>query len=301
MILRSLLVLALFSSRLVAQRADTTATKAALIAADRTLAKATARDGPEAFLRALTPEAAVLFPGQPILEGASAAHDAFIARYGSPSSYSWNPVHALASADGKFGCTFGYSRFQNAADTAKAEHRGDYLTCWNKGNDGKWRVAGTQRNDSPPQAPLFADSATLPGAPHSATFAKGKSDLRAAQDADSLFAMLGFEPAGPGPAFMKFSADDAMLLGGPEFPRGPQQIADAFKGYSPDRVITWRPRRNLGTGSGGLAFTVGHSVSGPRAGKTGPANPGKYFTVWRQEPDGRWLYVFDLGSPRPPG
>ena len=102
MILRSLLALSIFSSPLPAQRVDTTATKAALIAADRELAKATARDGAEAFLRALTPDAAVLFPGQPILEGASAAHDAFISRYSSPSSYSWNPVHALASVDGKF-------------------------------------------------------------------------------------------------------------------------------------------------------------------------------------------------------
>ncbi|HMA21371.1 MAG TPA: nuclear transport factor 2 family protein, partial [Gemmatimonadaceae bacterium] len=168
MILRSLLALSILSSPLLAQRADTTATKAALIAADRELAKAATRDGAEAFLRALTPDAAVLFPGQSILEGASAANDAFLARYGSPSSYSWNPVHALASADGKFGCTFGYSRFQNAADTAKAEHRGDYLTCWKKGSDGKWRVAGTQRNDSPPQGPVLADSATLSGAPHSA-------------------------------------------------------------------------------------------------------------------------------------
>jgi ketosteroid isomerase-like protein len=73
----------------------------------------------------------------------------------------------------------------------------------------------------------------------------------------------------------------------------------AFKEYSPDRVITWRPMRDIGSGTGGLAFTVGHSVSGPRAGKTGPAIPQKYFTVWRQEPDGRWLFIFDLGSSRP--
>ena len=298
MLVKSLAAVVLFSMPLAAQNVDTTATKAALMQADRALAHTVSSKGAEAFLDALDTNGAVLFPRQEIMT-AKDVRAAFLSRYASPSSYSWNPVHAVASTDGTFGCTFGYSLFRNAADTASQTHRGDYVTCWKKGSDGKWKVAGTQRNDSPPQPPLTADSATLAGGPHSATFASGANPLRSAQDADSLFAVMGFEPAGPGPAFMKYSAEDAMLLGGPEFPRGPQQIADAFKGYPADRVITWRPAWALGAGSGGLAFTVGNSVSGPRAGKTGPSNPGKYFTVWRQEPDGRWLYIFDLGSPRP--
>ena len=281
-----------------AKSPDTTATKAAILSADRTLAAQTAKNGASAFLDALGPNAAVLFPGQPILKGATAARTALIARYGSPSSYSWNPVHAVASTDGKFGCTMGYSRFTNALDSVKAEHRGTYVTCWTKDSKGKWHVAGTQRADTSPEVPVFIDSLTLPGGPHSAT-TKGGRDLAASQDADSLFATMGAEAAGPGPAFMKYAANDGMLIGGGEFPRGPEKIAEAFKGYSPDRVISWMPMRDVGAGSGGLAFTVGHASSGPRAGKTGPTNTNKYFTVWRQEPDGRWLYIFDLGSPRP--
>jgi ketosteroid isomerase-like protein len=195
----------------------------------------------------------------------------------------------------------GYSRFRNPRDTAKVERRGMYLTCWTKGANGNWQVAGTQLADSPPQTPVLADSATLPAGPHSATVSIGSNALKAAQDADSIFAALGSEPAGPGPAFARYSADDAFLLGGDQFPRGPAAISAAFNGYSADRVITWKPMRDLGMGTGGLAFTVGHSVSAPRAGKTGPANASKYFSVWRQEPDGRWLYIFDLGTPRPQG
>ena len=281
------------------EQADTAATKAAIIAADRNLAAAVVLRGADAFLEALDSSAAVLVPGQPILKGQKGARTAFLARYGAPSSLTWNPVHAVVSIDGKLGCTMGYSRFRNARDTAKIEHRGMYLTCWSRNAKGDWRIAGTQIADSPPQTPLLADSATLPGGPHSATVAVGSDALKAAQDADSVFAMLGSEPAGPGPAFAKYSADDAFLLGGDEFPRGPAGISAAFNGYPADRVITWMPMRNFGIGSGGLAFTVGHSVSGPRAGKTGPANPSKYFSVWRQEPDGRWLYIFDLGTPRP--
>lgn len=288
----------LLAASLSSAKSDTTATKNAILAADRALAAATARGGAAVFLDALGPNAAVLFPGQPILKGAAAARPALIARYGSPSSYSWNPVHAVAGTDGKFGCTMGYSRFTNALDSVKTEHRGIYVTCWTKDGKGKWHVAGTQRADTPQEVPVFVDSLTLPGGPHSAT-TKGGRDLAASQEADSIFAMMGAEAAGPGPAFMKYAADDGMLIGGGVFPRGPGKIADAFKGYSPDRVISWMPMRDVGAGSGGLAFTVGHATSGPRAGKTGPTNPSKYFTVWRQEPDGRWRYIFDLGTPRP--
>ncbi|MEO8193283.1 MAG: hypothetical protein ABI681_05495 [Gemmatimonadales bacterium] len=291
---------AVLSSPAAAQHADTTATKSALLAADRALARQTAKEGPKAVLHALEPGAAVLFPGQPVLRGASGSATSFIARYSRPSTYSWRPVHAVASTDGRFGCTMGYSRFANAADTAKAEHRGVYLTCWRRGKEGRWRIAGTQLNDSPPSPPVLADSATLPRAPHSATTSLQGSALIAAQDADSLFAVFGAQPSGPGPAFMRYAAADGMLISGDAFPRGPVAIGAVFAEYSPDRVITWRPMRAFGAGSGGLAFTVGHSVSGPRPGKTGPAIPGKYFSIWRQEPDGRWLYVFDLGSPRPP-
>jgi ketosteroid isomerase-like protein len=193
----------------------------------------------------------------------------------------------------------GYSSFTNALDSVKTPRSGTYLTCWTKNKNGKWRVAGTQRADSPPKGSPYADSAVLPGAPHSATASKGKNSLRAAQESDSLFAMIGAEAAGPGPAFAKYAAEDGMLVGGDEFPRGPQGISAAFEGYSPDRVIWWRPSRAFGAGTGGLAFTVGNSTSGPRAGKSGPTIANKYFTVWRQEPDGRWLYIFDLGSSRP--
>ena len=281
-----------------AQR-DTAATKASVLAADRNLAKAVARTGAGAFLRALEPGAAVLIPGQPILKGAAGSRAAFIARYGTPSSYRWAPTHAVASRDGRLACTFGYSSFSNALDSVKAVRRGTYLTCWRRDGGGTWRVAGTQRADSPPSAPAFADSTWLPGGPHSATVSRGTAALTAAIEADSLFAMMGAELAGPGPAFAKYAAEDALLVGGDEFPRGPHGKAAAFATYSPDRVITRRPMRDFGAGSGGLAFTVGHSVSGPRPGKAGPSNPQKYFSVWRQEPDGRWLYIFDLGTSRP--
>jgi ketosteroid isomerase-like protein len=287
----------LFLLAAIVSQPDTAATKAAVLAADRDLAAAVA-SRPDAFFDALDPNAAILIPGQPILR-ATDARSAVTARYGALASYSWTPVHAVVSNDGKLGCTMGYSRFVSAADSTRASKPGIYLTCWSRNENGKWRIVGTQRTDSPPQAPRDAAAATLPGAPHSATHSAGSSALKAAQDADSLFALMGSEPAGPGPAFGKYAADDALLLGGDEFPRGPKEITAGFEGYPADRVVTWGPMRSFGAGTGGLAFTVGHAVSGPRPGRTGPSNAQKYFTVWRQEPDGRWLYIFDLGTSRP--
>ncbi|HEX6574246.1 MAG TPA: nuclear transport factor 2 family protein [Gemmatimonadaceae bacterium] len=295
-----MILLILSAAALASQQADSAATKAAILAADRNLAAAEASRGPEALIDVLDPSAAVLIPGQPILK-ASDARTALLARYTSPSRYTWTPVHAVASTDGKLGCTMGYSRFISAADTSHADRRGIYLTCWKKNQDGQWRIIGTERADNVPQAPKHADHGILPDAPHSASVTQGSGALDAAQDADSIFAAMGSDAAGPGPAFAKYAADDAVLLGGDEFPRGPGEISAAFQGYPPDRVITWGPTRSFGMGTGGLAFTVGHSVSGPRPGKTGPSNAQKYFTVWRQEPDGRWLYIFDLGTPRPAG
>lgn len=297
MTIRTLMAVALLSAPALAQNPDTTALKAQVLAADRALAASAAKNGAAAFLSQIEPGAAVLIPGQPILKGPDASRAAFVARYGGQSSYRWTPAHAVVSTDGKLACTMGYSTFINTLDSVKSAKSGTYLTCWTKDSNGKWKVAGTQRADSPPKGSAFADSAVLPGAPHSPTSSSGAKSLAAAQEADSLFAMMGAE--GPGPAFAKYAAEDGMLVGGEQFPRGPEAIAAAFKDYSPDRVIWWRPSRDFGAGTGGLAFTVGNSTSGPRAGKAGPTIANKYFTVWRQEPDGRWLYIFDLGSSRP--
>ena len=277
---------------------DTTTVKAKLIAADMALSRQASRSGQEVVLAALDPGAAVLFPGQPVLRAAE-SRAPFMARYEKPSTFSWRPVHAVASTDGLFGCTFGYSSFFNAADTLKTPHKGTYLTCWKKEKNGKWRIVATQRNDSPGQDPAYADGGTLPGAPHSATVSLRGNPATDARDADSVFAVLGEQPAGPGPAFVRYAAEDGMLVGSGEFPRGKEGMEKAFEGFpAADRAITWRPLSGFGAGSGGLAYTVGHSVSGPRPGKTGRSVNQKYMTVWRQEPDGRWLYIFDLGTPR---
>jgi ketosteroid isomerase-like protein len=280
-------------------RVDTTITKAALVAADSAVAADVDAHGAAAFLDAIELGAPLLFPGQPILSARDDARRAFLARYGAPSSYGWRATHAVASVDGQFGCTVGFSRFRDRADTAQRERRGTFTTCWRRASDGQWRVIAHQRNDSPPTPPRNADDAVLLGAPHSAVVALGAAPTRDAQDTDAAFAAMAAEAAGPGPAFAAYAAPDAILLSPAGRPRGPDEIQRVFDGFPSDGVLVWQPMRSFGAGSGGLAFTVGHSVTKARHDAARPEIHGKFLTVWRQELDGRWRYIFDLGSPRP--
>jgi ketosteroid isomerase-like protein len=298
MLIPVLAFLSTMSATVAPNTVDSVATKAAIMTADQDLADRAQKGGPQVFFSALDPAAAVLFPGQPILRGRAQSEKAFMARYVTPSSYSWRPVHAVVSTNGRFGCTTGFSRFTDAADTLHAEKKGTYLTCWQLGADRKWHIVGHQRNDSPGRSPILADSATMSSAPHSATVSIGSNQLRAAQNADAAFAKLGSLPDGPGPAFVHYAATDAVMLGGSHFPHGLREIAAAFDGFPADQIIKWDPMSSFGAGSGGLAYTVGHSSSGQRDDKAGTSQLNKYMTVWRQNPDSRWVYIFDLGTSR---
>ena len=279
-----------------AQRADTAATKIWLLAADRALAAAVAERGVAALIEALAPDAAVLIPGEPILRGA-AAEGPLTARYGAPASLSFRALAAVASADPTFGCTVGVSTFTSAADTAHRERGGDYLACWRRSSAGVPRLVGLQRGDGGPgstPAPADFDGGAMP---RSSTRTSDMRSLSEAQDADAAFAAAGGTSAGPGEAFAQWVAADGLFPGERSGNRGATLMRAAF-GSSPGGVmLLWTPTRDLGDGAGGLAFTVGDAE---RKNATGAVlSRSKYFTVWRLDDDGRWRWIFDLGSARP--
>jgi ketosteroid isomerase-like protein len=288
-----MLVLAtLLFSQLAAQTVDTTATKTALLAADRELAH-TVITAPTALLDLLEPGAAVLLPAEPIRRGREEARTPYFKRYPSGTMHvEWTPMHAIVSSDGKLGCTTGATATQSLTLDRKPRY-GRYVTCWRPGSDGRWRIVAHARNG---EAPTVEEPAASTSAPHSATSASG--DLDAALVTDAAFARFALD-SGPGPAFARFAANDAMLLGGRASPpRGPQEIRAVFNGFSAGQRLLWNPMRGAGAASGGLAVTIGLSATGTAAGADEQA-PGHYLTVWRQEADGSWRFVFDLGSARP--
>ncbi len=245
------------------------------------------------MLEALALDAPVNIPGEPIHRGVVDTRASFLKRYGEAGTHvEWTPQQAIVSLDGQLGCTVGVTRMRVEGDTAKDPRGGRYISCWTKGTDGTWQVAAHARNGEAEGGP--APAAKLDRAPHSATSARGSDALRTIQDADAAFAAFAAD-SGPGPAFARYAADDAMLLGArPAPPRGPNEIRAVFAG-GPPSVYAWAPVRALGVATGGLGFTIGEST----VTQNGQASRGKYLTVWRQEADGRWKYIFDLGSPRP--
>ena len=279
--------------------ADTSATIASLLTADSALAAETGRRGAVVFIDAFAPDGALLFSGQPILR-ADSGRSEYLARYAAPSVYRWRPLHAVVSMDGRLGCTVGVSTFRSAQDSVPRERGGAYETCWSRGPDDRWRIVGHQRNDSP-ATPPGPENERRTAWPHSATASRPGDQRTEALDTDAEFARVAAEPAGPGPAFVHFAAPDGMALGGSVFQYGPEQIGAVFKDYPADRYIAWQPDRRFGAASGGLAFTVGHSDHLPRGDSPGARFHGKFLTVWRQRADGRWEWIFDLGSPRVEG
>jgi ketosteroid isomerase-like protein len=279
---------------------DTTATKASLIAADTALARQLASSGPDALIELLETNAPVLIPESPILRGAAEARDPLRARYGAPSKYTWHVMHAVASTDGALGCTVGIVRFTDAKAAKPEERGGVYETCWRRDGSGKWKIAALQSSDDfrPRPSVLYLVGKPLEKAPHSATVSKGDDQLYAALEMDARFASMAAAPEGPLPAFVAFAAPDAISMIAPDSARGHAEIERLFEGIGRQFALLWSPDRSFGAASGGLAFTVGRSVRIPIQGQKAPERHGKFLTIWRQNPDGGWSWIFDLGSLR---
>ena len=103
-----------------------------------------------------------------------------------------------------------------------------------------------------------------------------------------------FPAMGLAGSFQKWSPPDAIVIGGGR----PQAVAALFEGAPLTRqegepLISWWPTFAGIALSGDLGFTTG-----PAAQDGIPY--GHYFTVWRRQADGRWLWVYDGGSKASP-
>lgn len=280
---------------LVAQ--DTTATKVALLAADRAAAS-----GEAALARAMAPDAVVLLPGEDVLRG-SAAFARVLPAMASAAigRAAWTPVHAVVTRNGAFGCTTGVLNLP-AVDSTQSR-TGRYASCWQRGADGGWRMVVHSRSLAPPQAKTLPDSLPLAPGSTGTKAPRGVDAARAMADADRAFARFSTDSGGPAGAFARWVAADGMMLGArPVPPRGPEQVGKAFAGFPVGGEFTWGPIDALSQASrdGDLGFTIGEARMAPT-----PADVSysKYLTIWRRERDGSYRFIFDIGSarPAPPG
>jgi ketosteroid isomerase-like protein len=125
----------------------------------------------------------------------------------------------------------------------------------------------------------------------------------AAEALDADRAMSAASAARDPDAFLGHVTADALFMGG-RVSAGRAAIAvDWADRLTPGvPLLTWEPDRAEAAGSGDLVFTGG-TWRWLGAGETDPAKAGtgRYFTVWRREPDGLLRAVLDGGDrPLPP-
>jgi ketosteroid isomerase-like protein len=97
-------------------------------------------------------------------------------------------------------------------------------------------------------------------------------------------------------AFAAFISEEAIFTGNEgniQILRGRRAITDAWRPYfdGAQPPFSWEPDLVEVVESGTLAMT-----SGPVRNPTGQLT-GRFHSIWRLEPDGRWRVVFDRGSP----
>jgi len=120
--------------------------------------------------------------------------------------------------------------------------------------------------------------------------------VRDVVESERAFARLSLEK-GQREAFLAFFADDALLFG-PE-PLNAKKAIAAWPAVSPV-VLDWEPRQADISADGAMGYTTGPWLRTAKTGQPPKTTSGWYFTIWRRQPDGRWLVAVDVGIDSPP-
>jgi ketosteroid isomerase-like protein len=276
------------SGELSARRAEL---RAAHIAMEH---DARARGMTAAFADVFAPEGYHLAPG--LLSPGPAAVRALLQRdtLNAASSVVWTALRVDVAADGRDGYSYGnFDVIRANGDTLP----GRYHAYWRRSSGGRWQVLALQRGRRSAGAPsrevpteIVRRSTTAPrmvARDTTATF----QELR---DTERAF----FDSAGVDlqSAFANFAAPDAAKFPGATasaYVFGREAIAGLFAGAPRGGGPAWRPEIVSAATSGDLGFTFGPAW--PRQQGANPPSPpgGRYFTIWRRQPDGSWKYAID--------
>jgi ketosteroid isomerase-like protein len=106
-----------------------------------------------------------------------------------------------------------------------------------------------------------------------------------------------------GAAFADWFAGDGVALGNAAAPLiGNVAIAKSATWSPKDYQLTWTPTDAMMGPSGDMGYTWGHFEGHSKdANGNAVTTTGRYITMWRREPDGKWKVVLDAGSNEPAG
>jgi ketosteroid isomerase-like protein len=299
MTLRHLLALAVLGACAAAAGSGPASPRAVadeLLDTDRAFATAAAStDGLTALSRMFDAEIILPVPGGRFVEGKSAAVEALRSSPATArSSFSWRPIRAGVSADGRHGFTFGYME-QRVPDSATVPIK--YLAYWIKRPEG-WRILTHRRRPRPNgpvslamMAPSLPEQ-VVPSTTDASTLVAHRTSLAAAERAFSDRAQV----IGIGPAFEQFGSADAVNLGGPgdtAFVVGSVAIGRSVgAGYpAAGSPVTWAADHKVVVASSGdLGVTFGFIRE--KAPSSGQAGVYSFFTIWRRPgTSSPWRYI----------
>ena len=117
-------------------------------------------------------------------------------------------------------------------------------------------------------------------------------------ETDAEFARYAREH-GAADAFDRFLTDDAIdLQADSDAVTGRSAIVDRLRALDDGWVLDWTPVHAESSTDGSLGFTWGRWAL-YRAATPASRSTGKYLTVWRRGPDGRWRAAADIGNQMP--
>jgi ketosteroid isomerase-like protein len=97
-------------------------------------------------------------------------------------------------------------------------------------------------------------------------------------------------------AFSRLVAEDTLFFGGRNVLRGKAAVLEGWKVFfdGPNAPFSWEPDQVEVLASGQLALSTG-PVRNPKGEPIARFN-----SIWQRQHDGRWLVIFDKGSPPDP-
>jgi len=126
---------------------------------------------------------------------------------------------------------------------------------------------------------------------------KEKADLL---QADLDFAKKSMESTA-GEAFAAYMTEDALQLPNEREPvEGVQAIVDGFAGFDTLYYLDWKPEMAEVAALGDLGYAWGRYTVMTRDSAMTPVASGKYLSIWRKQPDGKWKVIVDMGNSDPP-
>jgi ketosteroid isomerase-like protein len=99
-------------------------------------------------------------------------------------------------------------------------------------------------------------------------------------------------------AFLEFFADDAMAFT-PEVASAKDRLRKQPSAPFSEFELVWEPRTGDVAASGDLGWLTGPSTSINHKAPEKKPRYGCYLSIWRRQPDGRWLVFIDVGADSP--